>query len=351
MAATALMEASPEVRDAIRKVAEGGSLTEGEAHSVMCRVMDGEATAAQIGALLMALRAKGETVDEITGFARAMREHATRVRPDAVGYVDTCGTGGDGRDTFNISTVAAFVVAGAGVPVAKHGNRSVSSACGSADVLEALGVRIDITPGEMARCVDECGVGFLFAQALHPSMRHAAGPRREMGVRTVFNVLGPLTNPAGAKRQLLGVFDAGLAPVMAEVAGRLGAEKVLVVHGEPGLDEVSVCGQTTICVWDGGEVTCSTVAPEDLGLRRREIEELRGGDPKTNARIAMSVLDGEEGAAREAVLANAAAALVAAGAAESLAHGVEVAARSIDSGEAKARLDALRQMTGAMEGE
>ena len=212
----------------------------------MGRVMDGEATPAQIASLVTAMRMKGETVYEITGFARAMRARVTTVRPRAEGLLDTCGTGGDGLSTFNISTTAAFVVAGAGVPVAKHGNRAVSSKAGSADVLEALGVRIDLSPEDMARCIDEVGVGFLFAMSLHASMRHAGGPRREIAIRTVFNILGPLTNPAGAKRQLLGVYDPALAPVMAEVAGRLGAERVMVVHGHPGMDEVSASGPTTV---------------------------------------------------------------------------------------------------------
>ncbi|MDP2234126.1 MAG: anthranilate phosphoribosyltransferase, partial [Actinomycetota bacterium] len=234
------------VAQAIARVAAGDSLTEETAHRIKGRVMDGEASDAQISALVVGMRMKGETVDEIVGFARAMRERATPVRSATTRFIDTCGTGGDGLHTFNISTTTAFVVAGAGVAVAKHGNRAVSSAAGSADVLEALGVDVSLSATDMARCIDECGVGFLFAQSLHASMRHAALPRREIGIRTVFNILGPLTNPADAPRQLLGVYDPRLAPVMAEVAGRLGAERVLVVHGHPGMDEVSASGPTTV---------------------------------------------------------------------------------------------------------
>jgi anthranilate phosphoribosyltransferase len=328
---------------AIGRVSSGQSLSEDEAHLVMSLVMDGETTPSQISALVVGMRMKGETVDEIVGFARAMRERATPVHPTVTGYIDTCGTGGDGLHTFNISTTTAFVVAGAGVPVAKHGNRAVSSAAGSADVLEALGVDVTLGPAEMARCIDECGVGFLFAQALHASMRHAGPTRREIGIRTVFNILGPLTNPAGAKRQLLGVYDARLAPVMAEVAGRLGSERVLVVNGYPGMDEVSASGPTTVAEFDSatGGVRIYEITPEQVGIARGTLADIAGGDAAENARLVRGVLAGEHGPRRDVVLMNAAAALLAAGAATDLAAGIVMARDSIDSGKAVAALEAL----------
>jgi anthranilate phosphoribosyltransferase len=272
-----------------------------------------------------------------------MRERATPVRPTVSGYIDTCGTGGDGLHTFNISTTTAFVVAGAGVPVAKHGNRAVSSAAGSADVLEALGIDITLDATDMARCIDEAGVGFLFAQSLHASMRHAAAPRREIGIRTVFNILGPLTNPAGATRQLLGVYDPRLAPVMAEVAGRLGAERTLVVHGHPGMDEVSASGPTTIAEFSAekGSVEVYEVTPESVGIARGTLADLAGGDARENADIVRWVLDGEHGPRRDVVLMNAGAALLAAGVAPDLAAAIALARESIDSGRALAALEQL----------
>ena len=328
---------------AIGRVAIGASLSEAEAYGVMNQIMDGGATPSQISALITGMRMKGETVDEIVGFARAMREHATPVRPSAQGYIDTCGTGGDGLHTFNISTTTAFVVAGAGVPVAKHGNRAVSSAAGSADVLEALGVDIGLNATDVARGVDEVGVGFLFAQALHASMRHAGPTRREIGIRTVFNILGPLTNPAGAKRQLLGVYDPTLTPIMAEVAGRLGAERVLVVNGHPGMDEVSASGPTTVSEYDvlGGAVRTYEVTPESVGVPRGTLADLAGGDATENAGIVRTILAGQTGPRRDVVLMNAAAALLAAGKASDLAEGVALARESIDSGRALAALEAL----------
>ncbi len=331
------------VAGAIGRVAGGGSLGEAEAERVMGLIMDGEATPAQISALVVGMRMKGETVDEITGFARAMRERATPVRPAAARYIDTCGTGGDGLHTFNVSTTTAFVVAGAGVPVAKHGNRAVSSSAGSADVLEALGVDISLDAAGMARCIDECGVGFLFAQSLHASMRHAGGPRREIGIRTVFNILGPLTNPAGATRQLLGVYDARLAPVMAEVAGRLGAVRVLVVNGHPGMDEVSVSGPTTVAEFDAsaGGIRTFELTPEAVGIARSTVADIAGGDTRANAALVRAVLGGERGPRRDVVLMNAAAALVAAGDVDDLAAGVVRARDSIDSGRAIEALERL----------
>jgi anthranilate synthase/phosphoribosyltransferase len=335
----------PAVAAAIGSVAAGGSLSESDAYEVMTAVMDGAATDAQIASLVTAIRMKGESVDEIVGFARAMREHAAPVRPRVAGVVDTCGTGGDGLSTFNISTTTAFVAAGAGVPIAKHGNRAVSSAAGSADVLEQLGVRIDLGPEAMARCIDEVGLGFLFAQSLHASMRHAAGPRREIAIRTVFNVLGPLTNPAGATRQLLGVYAPELVPVMAEVAGRLGAERVLVVHGHPGMDEVSASGPTTVGEYSNGSVRLWEVTPEEVGIARGTIAGIAGGDATANADILRDVLGGEHGQPRDVVLMNAAAALLAAGRVTDMAEGVAVARESIDSGAALARLEALVTLT------
>lgn len=328
---------------AIGRVSNGGSLSEDEAQLVMGTIMDGEATPAQISALVVGMRMKGETVDEITGFARAMRERVTPVHPTTAHYIDTCGTGGDGLHTFNISTTTAFVVAGAGVSVAKHGNRAVSSAAGSADVLEALDVDVTLGAAEMARCVDECGVGFLFAQSLHASMRHAGPVRKDIGIRTVFNILGPLTNPAGAKRQLLGVYDPRLAPVMAEVAGRLGAERVLVVHGHPGMDEVSASGTTTVSEFDSalGTVRTYEISPEQVGIARGTLADIAGGDAAENARILRSILAGEHGPRRDVVLMNAAAALLAAGEVPDLVEGVIRARDSIDSGKALAALTAL----------
>jgi anthranilate phosphoribosyltransferase len=327
---------------AIARVTAGDALDEEEAERVMGLIMDGEATPAQISALVVAMRMKGETADEIVGFARAMRARATPVRPAVARYVDTCGTGGDGLHTFNISTTAAFVVAGAGVPVAKHGNRAVSSSAGSADVLEALGVDITLGPAEMARCVEECGVGFLFAPSLHASMRHAGGPRREIGIRTVFNVLGPLTNPAGARRQLLGVYDARLVPLMAEVAGRLGAERVIVVNGHPGMDEVSASGPTTVGDYEAATgLRTYTVTPEQVGIARSTVADIAGGDAEANAALVRAVLYGEHGPRRDVVLLNAAAALLAAGEVTDLAEGVVRARESIDSGRAREALDRL----------
>ncbi len=329
------------VQQAIARVASGESLSEPEAQRVMGSIMDGEATDAQISALVVGLRMKGETVDEIVGFARAMRARATAVTPLAHDVIDTCGTGGDGLHTFNISTTTAFVLAGAGVPVAKHGNRAVSSSAGSADVLEALGVDLSISPADMARCIDEAGVGFLFAQALHASMRHAGATRREIGIRTVFNVLGPLTNPAGAKRQLLGVYDARLAPVMAEVAGRLGAERVIVVNGHPGMDEVSASGPTTVADYVNGSVTTYRILPEQVGIARGTLADIAGGTPAENADIVRWILEGEMSPRRDVVLLNAGLALVAADRASDLAEGVAMARQSIDSGRAMSALETL----------
>ena len=338
------------VADAIAVVSSGRSMTEDEAHRVMGRIMDGEATSLQIAALAVGLRIRGETVDEIVGLARAMRERATPVSPAVGGCIDVCGTGGDGLSTFNISTTAAFVVAGAGVPVAKHGNRAVSSRAGSADVLEALGVDVTLGADDVARCIDECGVGFIFAPTFHAGMRHAAEARREIGIRTVFNILGPLTNPARASRQVIGVYDAALAPMIAEAAVRLGVERVCVVHGHPGMDEVSASGPTRIAEGVAAAAGASSVreyelAPEALGIARGSIDDLLGGDAHANAAILRAVLGGEPGPRRDVVLMNAAVALYAAGAAPDFAAGIAAARDSIDSGRAQAALDALAELS------
>ncbi|MGC8873262.1 MAG: anthranilate phosphoribosyltransferase [Chloroflexia bacterium] len=334
-----------EIREALARVLERQSLSASEAEAVMGRIMAGEATPAQIGALLAALRMKGEAVAEITGFARAMRRSAIAVRPKHRLVADTCGTGGDGLATFNISTTAAFVVAGAGLPVAKHGNRSVSSRCGSADVLQALGVQVDLPPEQVSACIDQVGIGFLYAPTFHPAMKHAIGPRREMGVRTVFNILGPLTNPAGVQVQVLGVYDPALTETMARVLARLGCGAAFVVHGADGLDELTTTGPNRIAWLRKGRVENFVLDPETLGLPRAELADLRGGDAQSNAEILRAVLSGEPGPRRDVVRLNAAAALVAAGLASDLREGLRLAACSIDSGAARERLEALIAFT------
>lgn len=341
------------IQAAINKAVGGSHLSQGEMMGVMDQVMEGRATPAQIGALLVALRMKGECVAEIAGAARVMRDKCLRVPVDLApgeALVDTCGTGGDGAMSFNISTTAALVVAGAGVKVAKHGNRSVSSRCGSADLLEALGVNLDLGPEQVGACIDQAGIGFLFAPALHLAMRHAIGPRRELGLRTIFNLLGPLTNPAGATAQVVGVYDPALVEPLAQVLGELGIDSAYVVHGPGGLDELASTGVNRVARLAGGRVETQTLDPEDLGLARGRAEELTGGDPAENAQKTLAVLRGRPGAARDTVLINAAAALVAAGAAPDLAQGLTLAARSIDSGAALERLNALRELSHALAG-
>jgi anthranilate phosphoribosyltransferase len=313
----------------------------------MTYIMQGQATPAQIGAFLTALRMKGEAVTEIAGCARAMRRSALRVRPQrAETLVDTCGTGGDGAGTFNISTTAAFVVAGAGQPVAKHGNRSVSSQCGSADVLEALGVNLDLSPDQVAASVDEVGIGFLFAPKLHPAMKHAIGPRRELGVRTIFNLLGPLTNPASARAQVLGVYDPALTETMARVLASLGSHAAFVVHGAGGLDELTTTGSNRVSVLREGQVETHSFDPADLGFSRARPEELNGGDAEENAAITRGILSGTlNGARQDVVVLNAAAALVAGGQAYTLPEGIQMAERSLDSGSAERVLDELIKFT------
>jgi anthranilate phosphoribosyltransferase len=333
-----------DIQRAIDVIGRFGHLQADEAEGVMNQIMRGEATEAQIGAYLMGLRMKGETQDEITGSARAMRANAERVptRYNGDSLLDTCGTGGDKSGTFNISTTVAFVAAAADIPVAKHGNRASSSKCGSADVLAELGVNLDLTPEQVGQCVDEVGIGFLFAVKLHPAMRYAIGPRREMATRTIFNILGPLTNPAGARRQLMGVFASDLTDLLASVLSDLGAESALVVNGYGGLDELTVTGPNIISHYYNGDVHTYQLDPQVLGFEGASIQELQGGDVATNAAILRGVLSGEiKDARRDVVVLNAGAALVAAGKANDIPEGVVLAREIIDSGAALARLEAL----------
>jgi len=325
---------------ALAKVAAGRDLTRDEAVDTMQLIMTGEVTGAQFGALMMGLHLKGETVDEMAGFASVMRDHALRVRAGDV-VLDTCGTGGDGAETFNISTTAAFVVAAAGACVAKHGNRAMSSRCGSADVLEELGVAVGLGPAGVEQTIRETGMGFMFAPAFHPAMKHAAGPRRELRVRTVFNILGPLTNPAHARYQVLGVADGRIAEKMAEVLRELGSRHALVVHGEDGLDEITLNGPSQVYELKDGAVRCYEITPEEFGLSRAPLESIRGGDREANAHITRAVLAGEHGPPRDVVLLNAAAALVAADLASDIRDGIEVARRALDNGAGAAKLDAF----------
>jgi anthranilate phosphoribosyltransferase len=327
--------------DAIRKLLGGESLARAEARAVMNEIMSGSATPAQIGGFLVALRAKGEHVDEITGCAEAMREHVVAVRPSRDDLVDTAGTGGDGGRTFNISTAAALVAAAAGAGVAKHGNRAVSSQSGSADVLEALGFSLEQPPERIAESIDTLGFGFMFAPSHHPAMRHAGPVRRELAARTVFNVLGPLTNPAGARAQVIGVFSPSLVRTMAEVLVQLGARRAFVVHGAHGIDELSPSGPNLVCEVAGGAVSERTVDPLDLGIEPCSPEELAGGDPGSNADEIRRIFAGERGGKRDAVLLNAAGAIAAAGHAEDLSEGLVLAAAAVDSGAAKERLEQL----------
>jgi anthranilate phosphoribosyltransferase len=329
------------IQSAIAELMDGRDLTQDGARDVMRSIMDGEATPGQIGAFLVALRIKGETADEIAGCAEAMREHVLVVRPARSDLVDTAGTGGDGARTFNISTAAALVAAAAGAGVAKHGNRAVSSSSGSADVLEALGFNLELAPETIARSIDELGFGFLFAPTHHPAMRHAAPVRRELATRTVFNVLGPLTNPAGARAQVVGVYAPELVPTIAEVLARLDAERAFVVHGAGGVDELSPAGPNLVCEVVDGEVRRREIDPLDLGIERCAPEELGGGDPAENAETIRRIFAGAHGGKRDAVLLNAAGAIAAGGLAHDLGEGVGLAREAIDSGAAGERLEAL----------
>jgi len=329
------------IQAALQKVIDGRDLTREEAREVMGSVMEGEATPAQIGGFLVALRVKGETADEIAGSAEAMRAHVLHVRPHRDDLVDTAGTGGDGQSTINISTAAALVAAAAGSAVAKHGNRAVSSASGSADVLEALGFSLEQEPERIARSIDELGFGFLFAPSHHPAMRHAAAVRRELGTRTVFNVLGPLTNPAGARAQIVGVYSPQLVRTIADVLARLGSRRAFVVHGAAGIDELSPAGPNLVCEVVDGEVHDREIDPLDLGVPRCDPAELRGASPEQNAQVIREVFAGRDGAARDAILLNAAGAIAAGGHAADLREGLALARDAVASGAAGERLEQL----------
>ncbi len=333
------------IKEGIAKVVTGEDLTETEMMAVMDEIMRGLATPAQIGAFLTALRLKGETVEEITGAAKVMRKKALRVKAPKGRVVDTCGTGGDGSNTFNISTAAAFVAAGAGVVIAKHGNRSVSSRCGSADVLMALGVNIEADVKKVENCLKEIGVGFLFAPLLHKTMKHVAQPRREIGIRTIFNILGPLINPAGATCQVLGVYDRELTEPIAHVLRRLGSHHALVVSGEDGLDEMTLTAETRVSELRDGGVTTYHISPEELGLNRCSPPDLTGGDADANARIIRDILGGKKGPQRDVVVLNAAAAIMVGGLARDLKEGIRLAEESIDSGRALEKLEGLIRLT------
>jgi len=335
------------IREAVSALVSGRSLTMEEAASVMEEIMQGEVTPAQFGAFVTALRLKGETVDEIIGLAKTMRAKAIPVAVDGV-VVDTCGTGGDGSHTFNISTTAAFVAAGGGLKVAKHGNRAMSSQCGSADVLEALGVRIDLNAEQVQRCLQEVGIGFMFAPIFHPAMKYAAVPRREIGIRTVFNILGPLTNPAGAEAQVLGVADGSLVEKLALVLQGLGCHHALVVHGEDGLDEITVTGKTRVCELKDGAVNSYSISPDDFGLPRSRLDSLKGSTFEENAALLRGVLAGTPGPKRDVVLMNAAAALLAGDKVATLQEGVALAKEVIDGGHALAKLEQLIEFSQSL---
>ncbi len=335
------------IREAIANLIEGIDLTESEAVSVMNQIMTGEATPTQVASFLTALRMKGETVQEITGAARVMRDKAAHVRVDSNCVLDTCGTGGDQMETFNISTAVAFVVAGAGVTVAKHGNRSVSSRSVSADVLAALGVNIEVPKEKVEECLAKVGMGFLFAPLLHQAMKYAVTPRREIGIRTIFNLLGPLTNPANATHQLIGIYDGELTEPIAMVLNNLGTRRAMVVHGEEGLDEISLCGPTKVSELRDNQVTTQSIAPEDLGLKRCQLDDLHGGTPEECAAILRGIFQGEKGPRRDVVLLNSGAALFTSGVAESISQGMALAAESIDSGKAQGKLNLLIQVTNS----
>lgn len=332
----------------LARVYRGHDLTAAEAEAVMGQIMSGEFEPAQFGAFVAALGMKGETADEVAGLARAMRRAALPLRVAGEDFIDTCGTGGDGKNTFNVSTASALVAAAAGVVVAKHGNRAASSRSGSADVLEALGARINLTPQQVGECIDRTGIGFLFAQSFHPAMRHAGPLRAQIGIPTVFNILGPLTNPAGARRQLLGVARAELLELVAGALARLGAQRALVVHGLEGLDEISIAGPTRVFSVRDGDVEEFQVRPSDFGLAEAPLADVAGGDPVRNAAIIRAVLDGDPGPPRDFILLNAAAALVVAGRVNGLGEGVELAGATIDSGAGREKLAEFAAATHAV---
>lgn len=347
------------IRKAIAKIVESENLTEGEMIETMNQIMSGECTPAQIGSFITALRMKGETIDEITGAARVMRERATPIRVgkgvvdidrddiniDQETILDVVGTGGDGTNTFNISTTVSFVVSACGVKVAKHGNRSVSSACGSADVLEKLGINLDVTPETVEKCINNIGIGFLFAPALHSAMKHAIGPRREIGIRTIFNILGPLTNPAGADCQVMGVYRADLVEKLAGVLHKLGCKHGFVVHGSDGMDEITITGETLVSEITSNGITTSRIAPEQFGFSRCDMALLKGGDAAANAEIVKKVLTGERSPRRDIVLLNSAFALLAAGKVINATDGIIMATEAIDSGKAMEQVTKLAELT------
>lgn len=334
------------MKEAIQKVVDGQDLTEAEARNVMNIMLSGEATQAQLGAFLTAMRMKGETLDELTGFAAVLKEKAEHIAPKVENYVDLVGTGGDRTFTFNVSTTAAFVAAGAGIPIAKHGNRSISSKSGAGDVLEALGVNIMADPKVVTKCVEEAGIGFMFAQSFNKSMKNVGQARKEMGIRSVFNILGPLANPSDAKCMVVGVYDPALTDLVANAMSRLGVENGFVVSGEDHMDEFTLTGKTTVSEIKDSKVTTYEVTPEQFGLKRASLEELQGGDGAQNAKITTAILKGEEqGAKRDIVLLNAGATLYAGGKADSIEEGIKLAAESIDSGKAYAVLEKLVKMS------
>ncbi|MFC2004706.1 anthranilate phosphoribosyltransferase [Chloroflexota bacterium] len=328
------------IREAIQKLADGNSLAMEEAASVMEEIMEGEVTPAQFGAFVTALRLKGETVDEIAGLAKTMRAKAVRVTV-AEPVTDIVGTGGDGLNTFNISTAAAFVIAGAGLKVAKHNNRAASSQCGSADVLEALGVKFNLAAEQVQKCIEEVGIGFMFAPSFHPATKFAVGPRREIGIRNVFNILGPLTNPAFARNYLVGVADGSLLEKLTLVLQSLGCEHALVVHGKDGLDEITTAGETQVCELKEGNISNYTISPEDFGLPGASLDSLKGGTADENAALLRSILSGNPGPQRDVVLMNAAATLVAGDKAKTFRQGIDLAKEALDNGQALAKLEQL----------
>lgn len=337
------------IKDAIKKIVGQQDLTRQEAAATMDMIMKGEATPSQIAAFITALRMKGEAADEITGCAEKMREHAININPKNQNLVDTCGTGGDVSGTFNISTVTALVAAGAEISIAKHGNRSVSSKCGSADLLETLGVKIDLEPAKVEQCINEVGIGFIFAPIFHQAMKFAMPTRKEIGIRTVFNILGPLTNPARANAQVLGVFNPDLTEMLATVLGNLGVKEALVVHGMDGLDEISICDKTMISQLKEGKVENYLIKPEDLGIKRAKKEDILGGSAQENVAITHKILKGEEkGPKRDIVLVNAGAAIYVGGKAKDLEAGIKLAAESIDSGSANKKLEELIACTSKL---
>jgi anthranilate phosphoribosyltransferase len=335
------------IKEAIKLAIQNISLSEAEMAECMSEIMEGRATDAQVGAFLTAMRIKGETIEEITGAARIMREKATKIAAPE-GVIDTCGTGGDMSNTFNISTTAAIVVAATGIPVAKHGNHSVSSQSGSADLLEALGVRVDLPPDKVEKCLFETNFGFLYAPIFHPAMKQAVGPRREIGIRTIFNILGPLTNPANAKRQLLGVFAGRLTETLAKVLGNLGAVDAMVVHGEDGLDEITICSATKVSRYRNKTVENYYIIPEDYGFKPADVTDLAGGDKKENARIINSILSKMDGPRSDIVLLNAAAAIVVSGKTDDFVTAKEMAEESISSGKAAKKLAEIIRVTNAL---